>query len=335
MIWTPQQDAALVAANRWLRDKNGPQVFRLFGYAGVGKTTLAMHLGENASGIVLYAAFTGKAAHVMHRRGCEGASTLHSLIYIYREGIVGYEKKKDENGVEVDDYAKPIRGYWWELNEQSDLAHASLLIVDEVSMVNRELAEHVLSFGKKVLVIGDPFQLPPVKGYGYFMDEEPDVMLTEITRQAADNPIIRASMIVREGGRLRHESCGDCKVIPAYDIRDAELINVDQVLCGTHKKRLSLNDTMRRLLGSKGEVPLKGEKIICLKNLREEKSNFDDNYHDDDDYDDDDNENVKVRKQPLIMRNGETLTLTEDAILRLGEGTKNCGVLERTKNIWI
>jgi hypothetical protein len=50
MIWTPQQDAALVAANEWLHDRNGPQVFRLFGYAGVGKTTLAVHLGNTASG---------------------------------------------------------------------------------------------------------------------------------------------------------------------------------------------------------------------------------------------------------------------------------------------
>ena len=39
-----------------------PQVFRLFGYAGTGKTTLAKHIAEGVDGKVLFAAFTGKAA---------------------------------------------------------------------------------------------------------------------------------------------------------------------------------------------------------------------------------------------------------------------------------
>ena len=69
-------------------------------------------------------------------------------------------------------------------------------------MVDEELGRDLLSFGKPVLVLGDPAQLPPVKGGGFFTDAEPDVMLTEVHRQARDNPIIRLSMTVREGGRL-------------------------------------------------------------------------------------------------------------------------------------
>jgi exodeoxyribonuclease-5 len=42
-----------------------------------------------------------------------------------------------------------------------------------------------------VLVLGDPAQLPPVKGGGFFTEAEPDAMLTEVHRQAADNPIVR------------------------------------------------------------------------------------------------------------------------------------------------
>lgn len=41
MSWSPQQDAALRRVREWLADKHGPQIFRLFGYAGSGKTTLA------------------------------------------------------------------------------------------------------------------------------------------------------------------------------------------------------------------------------------------------------------------------------------------------------
>src|SRR6266849_11219178 len=81
-IFTPHQDAALTAASNWLKATRGrASIFRLFGYAGTGKTTLARHLAEGVDGKVLYAAFTGKAALVMRRKGCEGASTIHSLIY--------------------------------------------------------------------------------------------------------------------------------------------------------------------------------------------------------------------------------------------------------------
>ena len=73
----------------WLKAKPGergtPPLFRLFGYAGTGKTTLAKHLAEDVDGKVLFAAFTGKAALVMRRKGCDGASTIHSLIYRARE----------------------------------------------------------------------------------------------------------------------------------------------------------------------------------------------------------------------------------------------------------
>jgi hypothetical protein len=41
MKFSPQQDEALKAVSRWLKDGRTP-VFRLFGYAGTGKTTLAV-----------------------------------------------------------------------------------------------------------------------------------------------------------------------------------------------------------------------------------------------------------------------------------------------------
>ena len=51
--FSPQQDAALKAVADWLKAKPGangtPQVFRLFGYAGTGKTTLARTHRRGAS----------------------------------------------------------------------------------------------------------------------------------------------------------------------------------------------------------------------------------------------------------------------------------------------
>jgi exodeoxyribonuclease-5 len=44
-VFTPHQDAALTAVADWYKAKPGrngtPAIFRLFGYAGTGKTTLA------------------------------------------------------------------------------------------------------------------------------------------------------------------------------------------------------------------------------------------------------------------------------------------------------
>ena len=83
--FSPEQDAALTAVADWMKAKPGrgraPLIFHLFGYAGTGKTTLAKHIAEGVDGKVLFAAFTGKAAMVMRSKGCQGATTIHSLIY--------------------------------------------------------------------------------------------------------------------------------------------------------------------------------------------------------------------------------------------------------------
>lgn len=258
MSWSPQQESAIVAVNAWLNDRNGPQVFRLFGYAGTGKTTLAKELAGSVKGAVLYATFTGKAALVLRKKGCEGASTIHSLIY----------------AVEVDEATGDAV---FKLNEDSALADAALLIVDEVSMVGEELAKDLLSFKTRILVLGDPAQLPPVKDEGYFINAEPDVMLTEVHRQAEGNPIIRMSMDIRAGRRLQLGAHGDSLVIDRASIGRDELgqrvLAADQLLCGLNRSRVTFNDRIRALKGLSGRRqpwhPAVGDRVICLRNRRE------------------------------------------------------------------
>ena len=79
MTWTSQQEAALTAIKAWLKDKRAPQVFRLFGYAGTGKSTLAKETASMVHGSICYGAFTGKAASVMRRKGCIGASEIYGV----------------------------------------------------------------------------------------------------------------------------------------------------------------------------------------------------------------------------------------------------------------
>src|SRR5256712_13169713 len=90
--FTPHQDSALKAVADWVKAKPGkngtPPVFRLFGYAGTGKTTLARDAAEGVDGGVKFAAFPGKAGLVMRNKGCDNAATIHSLSYRARESGV-------------------------------------------------------------------------------------------------------------------------------------------------------------------------------------------------------------------------------------------------------
>lgn len=258
MAWSPQQEAAIKKVNRWLADRSGPQVFRLFGYAGSGKTTLARELASGVSGRVLFGSFTGKASLVLRKKGCTGASTIHSMIY-----------KPEQNDATGETH--------FHLNPDSLVATASLVVIDEVSMVGEELARDLLSYGTKILVLGDPAQLPPVKGEGFFINAEPDVMLTEVHRQAAENPIIRMSMDVREGRQLVPGMYGDSRVVRRADISKDEMrelvLQADQLLCGMNKTRQQFNERLRQLKGMAGRRamwhPVAGDKLICLKNNRE------------------------------------------------------------------
>lgn len=247
MKWSPQQEDALARVGAWLA-AGEPQVFRLFGYAGTGKTTLARHVADQADGEALFAAFTGKAALVMRSKGCRNAQTIHSLIY-----------RPADTESETPTFT---------LNHESAAARAELIVIDECSMVDEELGRDLLSFGKPVLVLGDPGQLPPVKGGGFFTDAEPDAMLTEVHRQASDDPIIRLSMIAREGGRLVRGEYGRSRVIGRDEIDAAQVLEADQTLVGLNKTRRLYNQRIRALRGFEGPQPVAGDKLVCLRNDR-------------------------------------------------------------------
>lgn len=78
-----QQQDALERILNWLRNGNDP-VFNLFGYAGTGKTMLAVALRERllVNGHKIHPmAYTGKAVRVLFSRGLHNAKTIHSSIY--------------------------------------------------------------------------------------------------------------------------------------------------------------------------------------------------------------------------------------------------------------
>ena len=231
---TPEQSAGVKRIVQWFRYETAhQQVARLFGYAGCGKSTilrfildelgLAPHRsareGTCVPGVVT-ATFTGKAALVLARKGTP-ARTIHSLIYSVTEAteeeveaaarkvreaeisvrsLSGFDRTAAEAGIEAMRQAlSAMKKPRFALNAQSDAADARLIVLDEVSMVGEEMARDLMSFKKPILVLGDPGQLPPIKGDGAFTNVAPDVMLTEIHRQAAESAIIRLATLAREG----------------------------------------------------------------------------------------------------------------------------------------
>lgn len=255
MKFSPQQDEALQAVARWMKSGK-PQIFRLFGYAGTGKTTLARHFAENIDGNVQFAAFTGKAAQVLRSKGASNARTIHSLIY----------RPRGEEAVENEDTGKTSMSPTFALNRQSPVAKAKLIIVDECSMVDEALGRDLLSFGTPILVLGDPGQLPPISGGGFFTEQEPDHLLTEIHRQARDNPIIRLALDVREGKEFMRGDYGAARVIGKEEVDQDLVLDADQVLVGTNRTRRRYNGRLRELKGFTSPTPQAGDKLVCLRN---------------------------------------------------------------------
>ena len=255
MEFSPQQDEALKAVSRWLKDGRTP-VFRLFGYAGTGKTTLARYFAEHVDGEVLFAAFTGKAAQVLRARGAKNARTIHSLIY----------RPKGEEEVSDEETGKTTVSPLFSINRQSPLAQAALIVIDECSMVDEALGRDLMSFGTPILVLGDPGQLPPISGGGFFTEQEPDILLTEIHRQARDNPIIDLAMQVREGREIMHGDYGTAQVIGKNEVDRDMVLEADQVLVGTNRTRRRYNQRLRELKGFTQAFPQAGDKLVCLRN---------------------------------------------------------------------
>lgn len=306
----------------WYRNRADHQkIYRLFGYAGSGKTTITKYaiselglsmfappkrsrdpeMPNTVIPDVYFGAFTGKASLVMRRHGTP-AQTIHSMIMnSYQktdEEILEAEKKLAAMVAAIDDKtgeervlaiaaAQSMRNIihqmkkpGWSPDPDADAGRSQLIVLDEVSMVDEELAGYVLSYGVPVLVIGDPGQLPPIHGEGAFTAREPDMMLTEIHRQALDSPIIRLATMAREGKQIpMGDHGGDIWKMSKTNIGIDHLLRADQVICGLNATRYQLNAAMRNRLGfnqfgnwpSGYELPnawgkMSPEKIICLKN---------------------------------------------------------------------
>lgn len=289
-VLTPKQAAAKDAVLRWWRDPNGKQTFYFAGLGGTGKSTCVEQIVEDIKGTVLFAAFTGKAASVMRKKGIPTATTLHHLAYrmsgepptseqttklleeikrLREVNNPGAQATADKISAELrrDKEDSGRKGPRFALNTESEIKYAQLLVVDECSFIDRRMGEDLESFGTRILALGDPAQLPPVFGQGYFTSREPDVFLDEILRQELDNPIRVLCEKARRGERLTYGKYGESQVLPMGDPRMRDLVmEADIVIVGRNRTRHAYNKRIRELLGRASPAPVPGDRVISLRN---------------------------------------------------------------------
>lgn len=220
------------------------------GYAGAGKSTLVRFIIEALDvpeDLVVYATYTGKAAQVLRNKGNDNAITLHKLLYQAhantKTGKYRFEPKKTLD--------KPYQ----------------IIVVDEVSMVNQQMWDLLLSHGVYVLACGDPGQLSPISGGTTDVILHPHVFLDEIMRQALDSEIIRLATHIRNGRPLSTFNCLQEEVMikERWEFEPSMLLWADQTLCALNATRVKYNNLCRELKGFK-PFPQVGDKVIDLHN---------------------------------------------------------------------
>jgi exodeoxyribonuclease-5 len=241
-----QEEGLRIAIDRY--NHNEPYTV-IAGYAGTGKSTLINFiiaaLEVNPEDEVAYITFTGKASEVLREKGCPNAMTAHKLLYYSKQMPNGKFFYRSRPSLEKD---------------------YKVIVVDEVSMLPKDMWDLLLTHGIYVIACGDPFQIPPIdKNQDNGILNNPHIFLDEVMRQAKESDIICLSMDIREGKKINPFKGNDTQVFNKKDLCDGMYFWADQILVSTNKSRHDINSYIRDDLG-RGFEPEINDKVICLRN---------------------------------------------------------------------
>lgn len=174
-------------------DPPGQRAITLKGHAGTGKSLLTTKLVHDLGKKISFAltAPTNKATKVLDRMAWESNAPVADVRTIY--SLLGLKLMADGE-------VKQIRGGAGKSSAQD----FNIIAIDEGSMISQLLYNHIMKYVPdyvKLLFIGDVLQLPPVGEdiSPVFTDDSIEVLeMSQVVRQAKDNPIIALAQDLRE-----------------------------------------------------------------------------------------------------------------------------------------
>lgn len=225
------------------------QVITMGGYAGTGKSTILSTLVKalkNKGLSFAVGAYTGKATNVLRKKGLD-ASTIHSLIY---------RPLTDSSGETT-----------WHLMDRYEMPfRMDGFIIDEASMVSKEIHDDLCSFGLPIIYVGDHGQLEPI-GSKFNLMQNPMFRLETVHRNAGE--IAHFAQHLRQGNSASTFDAKELVQIVDEDVlEDRHLASVDQIIVAFNKTRVKLNNRVRKEKKIDFTFIAKGEKVICLRNNR-------------------------------------------------------------------
>lgn len=303
---TQGQEELIAELERFLSDREAG-VFLLKGYAGTGKTFITRGLGrylEAQGRAFCLAAPTGRAAKVIAAKSGYEAETLHRLVYDYSR-FSEYTDGGEPGSETFKSYFEIAR---------NDLPANAVFIVDEASLVSDAyqegeffrtgsgyLLKDFLTYvgldhndhDKKVILIGDAAQLPPVdmafspaldadylrKTYGVSVR---GYELKDVVRQKADSAVMSNVRPLREAlevgtfnkisfdfdgvevSRLAPED-----LMPAYFRSCDHAVNGRSVIISrSNAEAADFNRAARKAFFPGKETVAAGDKLMVVKNTR-------------------------------------------------------------------
>lgn len=216
MIQLSADQANAVASFEAFSTDPNQTIFALLGYAGTGKTFTYGQMALQMNGQVVMATPTHKATNVVRRNlaasGVPFEEGYDRQNHVSGRMITGTTAQllglapviSDNQTEDKREFGKTSSG----ILGQGNMLGIKWVVIDEVSMLS---AEHLLLIeaacieaGAKLLIIGDPGQLPPVNADPIAWGDLPAVAeLRQIMRQASDSAIPHLAQAVRTGGAWR------------------------------------------------------------------------------------------------------------------------------------
>lgn len=275
----PEQREAFDKISSFIANPN-QRCFILEGFAGTGKTTLISSIFRNLDNIIevtkllnpsaknvpvdfRLTATTNKAAEALESISGTEVKTIHSFLglRVFNDFKTGETK------------LVPSKKY-------ADIPEDILIFIDEASYIDEPLAKHIfkrIPESCKILFIGDPAQLTPVKctHAPIFNYDFPRATLTQVVRQAEGSPIIQLATNFRnvvngqeffsfepDGIAISHVSRNDFDDLIIDEFTGEQTKNNARVLGWTNKLVQDYNRTIRKKVTGH-DILHEGQWAVC------------------------------------------------------------------------